>query len=338
MVPGCRSVRFRCARRHAIVRRLSTRTSFPADGASLALSASVGNTGARQPRICPVETDATHIESTFSVPPPSMGGDAASPSATERLPPSGGIRVLPVGVAAGIAAGETIERPASVVKELVENALDAGATAVRIDVRGGGLDLIRVGDDGRGIRAADLWLACQRHATSKYPAEGLGAVRTLGFRGEALPSIAGVAELDLVSATGTGAGWRLTLRGGRVLRDEPAPRPCRHDGHRARALRRSPRSPLDLHRHGRTRRDHPDRGDRAPVGAGRARRPLLAPRRRPARAADLRIGRSARRRSPRLMATRSPGRSSRWDRWRPPGPRSRGRSRAPKSTVPVVVG
>jgi DNA mismatch repair protein MutL len=174
----------------------------------------------------PVETDATHIETTFAVPPPSVVGDVASSAATERISPAGGIRVLPVGVAAGIAAGETIERPASVVKELVENALDAGATAVRIDVRGGGLDLIRVGDDGRGIRAAELWLACQRHATSKYPAEGLGAVRTLGFRGEALPSIAGVAELDLVSATGTGAGWRLTLRGGRVLRDEPAPRPA----------------------------------------------------------------------------------------------------------------
>ena len=123
--------------------------------------------------------------------------------AAERLPLAGGIRVLPVGVAAGIAAGETIERPASVVKELVENALDAGATTVRIDVRGGGLDLIRVGDDGRGIRAADLWLACQRHATSKYPAEGLGAVHPR-LPGEALPSIAGVAELDLVSATGTG--------------------------------------------------------------------------------------------------------------------------------------
>jgi DNA mismatch repair protein MutL len=202
------------------------RTSFPAVGASLALSASVGNTSARQPWIRPVETDATHIETTFAVPPPSVVGDVASSAATERILPAGGIRVLPVGVAAGIAAGETIERPASVVKELVENALDAGATAVRIDVRGGGLDLIRVGDDGRGIRAAELWLACQRHATSKYPAEGLGAVRTLGFRGEALPSIAGVAELDLVSATGTGAGWRLTLRGGRVLRDEPAPRPA----------------------------------------------------------------------------------------------------------------
>ena len=112
------------------------------------------------------------------------------------------------------------------VKELVENALDAGARAVRIDVRGGGLELIRVGDDGQGIRAADLWLACQRHATSKFPADGLASVRTLGFRGEALPSIAGVAELDLVSATRSGAagGWRLTLRGGRVLRDEPAAR------------------------------------------------------------------------------------------------------------------
>ena len=138
--------------------------------------------------------------------------------------PPGAIRVLPASVAAGIAAGETIERPASVVKELVENALDAGATSIRIDVREGGLGLIRVGDDGRGIRAADLWLACQRHATSKYPADGLAAVRTLGFRGEALPSIAGVAELDLVAATGQGNGWRLTLRGGRVLRDEPAPR------------------------------------------------------------------------------------------------------------------
>ena len=173
-----------------------------------------------------METDATHIEATFSGPPPLAGGDVVSTAAAEHLPLAGGIRVLPVGVAAGIAAGETIERPASVVKELVENALDAGATTIRIDVRGGGLDLIRVGDDGCGIRAAELWLACQRHATSKYPAEGLGAVRTLGFRGEALPSIAAVAELDLVSATGTGTGWRLTLRGGRVLRDEPAPRPA----------------------------------------------------------------------------------------------------------------
>ncbi|MFN8592798.1 MAG: DNA mismatch repair endonuclease MutL [Thermomicrobiales bacterium] len=148
------------------------------------------------------------------------------PAATEAVAPRSAIRVLPTSVAAGIAAGETIERPASVVKELVENALDAGARSIRIDIRGGGLDLIRVGDDGCGIRAADLWLACQRHATSKYPEAGLAAVRTLGFRGEALPSIAGVAELDLLTATrDDDSAWRLTLRGGRVLRDEPAARP-----------------------------------------------------------------------------------------------------------------
>ncbi len=157
---------------------------------------------------------------------PEQGSEPAAGIGSPVAPLAAGIRVLPTSVAAGIAAGETIERPASVVKELVENALDAGARSIRVDIRGGGLDLIRVGDDGQGIRASDLWLACQRHATSKYPAAGLGAVRTLGFRGEALPSIAGVAELDLVSATGDGAagGWRLTLRGGRVLRDEPAAR------------------------------------------------------------------------------------------------------------------
>ena len=136
------------------------------------------------------------------------------------------IKVLPVGVSARIAAGETIERPASVVKELVENAIDAGAGSVRVDVRGGGLGLIRVGDDGCGMRAADLWLACQRHATSKFPAAGLAAVRTLGFRGEALPSIAAVAELSIVSAPDErGLGWKLTLRDGAVVADDPAPRP-----------------------------------------------------------------------------------------------------------------
>jgi DNA mismatch repair protein MutL len=156
-----------------------------------------------------------------------LAGEAAFPP-----PPPGfvdavsAIRVLPPSVAAKIAAGETIERPASVVKELAENGLDAGATVVRIDVRGGGLGSIRVGDDGRGMRAADLWLACQRHATSKFPADGLGAVASLGFRGEALPSIAAVAELTIASAADErGLGWLLCLREGRVLRDEPAPRP-----------------------------------------------------------------------------------------------------------------
>ncbi len=135
------------------------------------------------------------------------------------------IRVLPAAVAARIAAGEIVERPASVVKELVENALDAGARHVRVDVRGGGLGLIRVGDDGVGIRAAELWLACQRHATSKLAGDDLGGVQTLGFRGEALPSIAAVAELTLVSAPDEGGvGWKVTLRDGRVVTDEPAPR------------------------------------------------------------------------------------------------------------------
>ncbi len=137
------------------------------------------------------------------------------------------IRVLNESVANQIAAGEVIERPASVVKELVENALDAGASRIGVEIDGGGAERVRVIDDGCGMSPEDAGLAFERHATSKIrEAADLAAVRTFGFRGEALASIASVSDVTLTTGDGSsGGGWRVTIRAGRRVAAGPAPHP-----------------------------------------------------------------------------------------------------------------
>jgi DNA mismatch repair protein MutL len=133
------------------------------------------------------------------------------------------VRQLPENVVNRIAAGEVIERPASVVKELVENAIDAGASRVEVVISGGGRELIRVSDDGSGMSAEDLALSVERHATSKLDSEDLLNISTLGFRGEALPSIGAAARLSITTrAHGSDSALEIRVEGGEKSGVRPA--------------------------------------------------------------------------------------------------------------------
>src|SRR5437763_16892576 len=135
------------------------------------------------------------------------------------------IRRLPPELINRIAAGEVVERPASALKELVENSLDAGARQVSVRLHAGGLELVEVTDAGSGMAPDEMRLALERHATSKLPEDAIDRVTSFGFRGEALPSIASVSRLTLESRVPGADGWRIEVDHGAEIGEGPAALP-----------------------------------------------------------------------------------------------------------------
>ena len=215
------------------------------------------------------------------------------------------VRQLPETIVNRIAAGEVVERPASVVKELVENAIDAGASRIDIFTDGGGRRRIGITDDGDGMTHADLAIAVDRHATSKLDDEDLLRIRTLGFRGEALPSIGAVARLGITTRHASEPhAWSMSVEGGDEIRDHAGGAEPGHP-------RRSQRPVLCDAGAAEIPQDRPHRGRGDPRGGaaardGAARYRVHAGRRR-ARAGDLGRG-AARRERPADAAWRYPGR------------------------------